>query len=231
MNLPVIYEALGHLAARQPAIREQVVPVLRSALPAHDGLAATMRLIVAGVVYDLEQNEEGFPIHLHTRDLSENIVVFIMKSALDLEHSFSALLDAGEDDDVWDGYHSILVLTARGLIEQATEQASHLLRVLINRLRQALDTGVWMARRVALATVAACAEVMPTALQQAAQGSLEALLVKGVVDMENCDSRRFAFIALSYLRTVTPAVVSALLIGSQDIPRIAQRDVTCSTSA
>ena len=138
---------------------------------------------------------------------------------------FTALLEAGSDNYVWnDRYHKFLVLAAQHFIKHAPDSlVTELLRLLIERLERAVETNDWPVRRMALAVVAACAVVMPTTVQQAARGKLERLLVRGTVDAVSFTSRRFALTALSYLRTVTADVVPALLAGCQDI-EIVQQD-------
>ncbi len=139
----------------------------------------------------------------------------------------AALLDAGTDDDFWnDDYHGVLALAAQQCIERA--HAPGLLALPLNRLKQALKQGKWPARRMMLATLAACAETMPKTLHNEAQRvlsageTLEHLLVQGAVDAESHTSRRFALTALSYLGTVTARVVPALLAGCRDIAVVQQ---------
>jgi hypothetical protein len=148
----------------------------------------------------------------------------------DSQRQLAALLDAGVDDDPWDDdYHGGLVLAARRQVQAVTD-SDHLLMALLRRLQAAMrakgDKG-WCPRRIALAAVAACTEEMPAALQravpQAISGPLEALLVQATTDAHSFSSRRFALTALSHLRTVTPAVVPALLAGCQDTESV-QRD-------
>ena len=127
-----------------------------------------------------------------------------------------ALLDAGTDDDEWDGaYHGILARAVRLLL--LPEEAGDLRRALLLRCREAHETGRWPARRMALAALAACLEVMPTTLHKAAPFALEPLLVAAAADSGSHNVRRFALTALSYLHVITPAVAPALLAGCRDV--------------
>ena len=127
-----------------------------------------------------------------------------------------ALLDAGTDDDEWDGaYHGILARAVRLLL--LPEEAGDLRRALLLRCQEAHETGGWPARRMALAALAACLEVMPTTLHKAAPFALEPLLVAAAADSESFTARRQALTALSYLHVVTPAVAPALLAGCRDV--------------
>ncbi|HQM14379.1 MAG TPA: hypothetical protein PK832_08035, partial [Anaerolineae bacterium] len=131
-----------------------------------------------------------------------------------------ALLEAGTDDDVWGTYHERIVALVRELVESNGD----LLEELLLSLQDALEGNEWPPKRLRLAAVAACAEVLPDALNAALQREeLEALLVKGTRDADSHSSRRFAITALSHLREATPAVVEVLLKASQDV-RLVQAD-------
>jgi hypothetical protein len=155
---------------------------------------------------------------------ADALLSLTQKEFSDPARCFNAFLEAGVDDDWWDEkYHDLLVSTSQRLIVHIPHAlALELLRSLLERLRQALEAHDWPTRRMTLALVAACAETMPTTLRQAGEGKLELLLVRGTVDAESHNSRRFALTALSYLRTVTAAVVPALLAGCQDTETVQQ---------
>ena len=84
-------------------------------------------------------------------------------------------------------------------------------------------------RRFILAIVAACTETMAAAVQDACPGDLEMLLVRATTDAESFNSRRFALTALSYLRTITPAVIPALLAGCHDTEDVQQDTITAAS--
>ena len=102
---------------------------------------------------------------------------------------------------------------------------NELLPRLLDELRASLD-GVeaknWQRNRIVLACVAACAEALPGLFNQAA-ADLEALLLQATQVAGSFSTRRFAITALSYLRTISPAVLDALLTVAADIP-IVQAD-------
>ncbi len=143
------------------------------------------------------------------------------------------LVFGGSDDDWWDdseGIHDMLVITALRYVEHSPDSlVPELLRVLLDYLQRAIEHNYWPVRRILLAVVTACAEVMPTVLQQVAQGRLETLLVKCAADTESFTSRRFALTALSYLRTVTSNVASALIAGCQDIEEVQQYAIAAAS--
>jgi len=131
-----------------------------------------------------------------------------------------ALLHAGTDDDVWGDDHERIVALIRELVQGGDEA---LLRQLLHALRRTLDGSEWPPKRVALAAVATCAEVMPDALNDALpRDELEPLLVEGAHDAESFSSRRYAVTAMSHLRVATPAVLTALLAAAGDVARVQQ---------
>lgn len=142
-----------------------------------------------------------------------------------------ALLEAGINEDVWDdGYHGVLVGCGRRLIErQDAPGAEGLLAELLMRYEAALmDEEAWDKRRMTLALVAACLQVMPEAVQAAwatvgSPDSLESALIKGSKDGGSFNSRRFALTGLSYLREVSAAVVPVLISGLLDNAASTQR--------
>jgi len=70
---------------------------------------------------------------------------------------------------------------------------------------------------------------MPVAVQHAYKGNLEALLVRATTDAESFNSRRFALNALSYLRSVTPAIIPALLASCYDAEDVQQDAITAAS--
>jgi len=74
----------------------------------------------------------------------------------------------------------------------------------------ALDDGDWQRHRIALAGLARSAEAMPARFNRSA-ADLEPLLLRATRDLNSFNARRFAITALSYLRVITPEVLTALL--------------------
>jgi len=151
----------------------------------------------------------------------------------DQERLFHALLSAGTDFDMWDdNYHKVLVGAIQNIFSQYPEE---LLPILLIELRESLkseDDDAWPRRRITLAAVAACIEVMPTEMQRVAGGPhvLEALLIDGSKDPGSFNSRRFAINALGYLRVVTPSVAPILVNGLQDNVVIVQSNTLDSVA-
>ncbi len=208
-NRSAAYTALARLAAWEETLRPQVKSWLEARLPA--SASALVRLLAA------QQGQPAF--------LLEAMAPY-MSSPQALLH---ALLDAGVDDDVWwAGYH--------GLLAQAVQVhlASHprLMPHLIQRLRQAVADDDWPQRRMALAAVVACVETMPAQVQNAAGGPrvLETLLLQGRQDVQSFSVRRFVLTALSYLRTVTPAVAPVLVEALQENIVSVQQDAIRAVS-
>ncbi|MBO9366870.1 MAG: hypothetical protein J7466_19145, partial [Roseiflexus sp.] len=126
---------------------------------------------------------------------------------LDPERQLRALLAAGTDDDVWDDfYHGRIALAIRELLAQHEEVWS----LLLDDLRAALDDGDWQRHRIALAGLARSAEAMPARFNRSA-ADLEPLLLRATRNLDSFNARRFAITALSYLRVITPEVLTALL--------------------
>ncbi len=73
-----------------------------------------------------------------------------------------------------------------------------------------LAATVWSRHRIALASLARCAEAMPQQFNRSA-ADLAPLLLQASQDAGSFNSRRFAITCLSYLRVITPAVLAALL--------------------
>jgi hypothetical protein len=198
-----LFVPLARLASSQPAFVVQVKEILRSALPnASAAAAALARLLVA------------------SSPDAETLLTQLTEHITDSTRCLTALLDAGVDDDIWNGkYHTVLIIAVRLHIEQHPD----LLKRLYRRLQRAIERQGWQERRIVLAAIAACAEVMPRTVQEQCGEGLEALLVKGTTDAESFTSRRFALTALSYLPEATRDVVPALLAGCQDV-EIVQKD-------
>ena len=214
----MLYEALTRLAARQPKIVKLVLAAVQERLPYPEANAALVRLSLMEVDHRFFY-EAGHRKHL------DPIATFLLSKfsevSLNPVQRLMALLDAGTDSDPWNNrYHGVLVNAVRIHVKQHSEL---LISPLLTYTEQALLTQNWSARRMALAAVATCIEVMPAAVQEAYPDRLEDLFVRGTIDAESHTSRRFALTALSYLRTVTPKVVPALLAGCQDI-QVVQND-------
>ena len=222
-------EALARLASRHIKIREEVKRVLLE-----DGirgivLSALVRLSVSESVqsdiYTSGTNSADIRQGL-MQNGGTSVVTRLASIIPNRVTCLTALLEAGTDNDVWnDGYHGVLAVA----VQKHLELHPDLVPVLLTRLEEALAAQDWPSRRITLAAVAACIEDRPATIQEAAHGKLEALLVQGTTDAESFNSRRHALTALSYLRTVTSAVVPALLAGCQDID-VVQRDTIAAAS-
>lgn len=216
-----VYEALARLAICQPELVEPVRTALLRESPQPGATAALVRLSLAKTHNAL--GSMWFPAAFLLEGRRKSAIRLLNRLS-EIPHNpaacLAALLDAGIDNDPWiEDYHGVLAIAAR----MHLEYFSNLLNSLLTRLQQTLEQENWPAHRMVLAAVAASMEVMPTALQQAGQGKLESLLIRGATTLGSFNSRRFALTALSYLRVVTPAVVPALLAGCQDV-EVVQRD-------
>jgi hypothetical protein len=227
----ILYEALARCAVRALDLHNEVSAILITACPLPEATAALVRLLLAKAQYD-NPLEERYPDEKTSKQYRQKVAVALLELLTDPLPEplpgLTALLDAGVDDDFWDDdYHDVLARAVQQQVQASEDTEQTALVTLVRRLQTALAEQGWEARRIALAAVAACAEVMPTAVQRAAQKvpgcNLEALLIKGATDIQDCDSRRFAITALSHLRTVTPAIMPALLSGCQDV-EVVQRD-------
>lgn len=144
----------------------------------------------------------------------------------DQEILLKAFLSAGTDNDVWsEEYHTVLVRSIQKICSENPEQ---LVPLLLNSLKDALrdqDIGKWPYRRITLAAVSACIEVMPTEMQKIAGGpqKLEDLLLDGSKDLGSFNSRRFAITSLGYLRVISSSVVPVLLSGLRENISIVQK--------
>lgn len=174
-------------------------------------------------ISDLVQRQHEAVSHILRRNLAGVLS--------DPARYLTALLDAGGDGGYWEGpnkYHPVLAIAARDHLVQHPD----LLPLVLDRFsippvsggyRAELDT--WAARRMAVAVIAAVAEVMQTKLREQVQllgFDLEALLIDCTRDVHH-HSRRFALTALSYLHNVSERVAEALMAGCQD-EWIVQRD-------
>jgi hypothetical protein len=92
-----------------------------------------------------------------------------------------------------------------------------------------LAGGEWPSKRIRLAAVAACAEAMPDALNDALR-RLDAadLLLEGAREAESHTARRQSVTTLSHLREATPDAVAALLAASQDVSLVQQDAVAAA---
>ncbi|MFL5624312.1 MAG: NACHT domain-containing protein [Ktedonobacteraceae bacterium] len=231
-----LYAALARLAAHKKGLREVVESTLRAASPQPEADLALVRLrLVEAMRESKYQSHYSFSFKEKT---SKNVLTRLETDLPDPFRCFIAIIDAGVDSDLWEGgfykegihywpksYYELLVITIRIHLERHPD----LLSVLLVRLQQALTEQEWPSCRIMLAAVAACTEIMPTAVRQACQGNLEALLIKGTTDTGSFNSRRFALTALSYLRVVTEDVALALLAGCQDIEEV-QQDAIAAVS-
>jgi len=214
----MLYEALARLAARQSKVAKPAFAALQERCPHPAASAALARLSLMEIdrrfFYEAGQRK-------HLDAIGTSLLSKLSEVSLNPVQCLMALLDAGTDSDPWnEKYHGILVNAIRIHVERYRDL---LIPALLTYTEQTLLSQNWSARRMALAAVATCIEVMPAAVQEAYPGSLEDLFVRGTIDAESHTSRRFALTALSYLRTITPKVVPALLAGCQDI-QVVQHD-------
>lgn len=201
--------AVARQSIQRPNIVEFARKVLRTVYSHQEAASASVRFMLAQI-----KRENDFH---NQEEIANALFNMLTKIFSDPSQFLNGLLNAGTDDDIWDDeYHGILVITTRVHLELHDT----LLINLVTRFEETLYSQDWQARRFVLAVVAACTEVMPTALQQVSSGNLEALLVKATIDAESFNSRRFALTALGHLRTVTPAIVPALLAGCQDTTEV-----------
>jgi hypothetical protein len=163
-------------------------------------------------------------VRLHVGREGKDLTLAALREATELDnldgpHLLRALLQAGTDEDVWDSYHERIV----NLVRELVESNGDLLRDLLLSLQDALDGSDWPPKRIRLAAVAACADAMPDALNNALdRDELESLLIEGTRDAGSYNSRRFAVTALSHLREATPVVIEVLLTASQDVSLVQQ---------
>ncbi len=226
---PALYTALARLCMERPDYDKAVWRTIVSACP-HPAAAAALVRLSLKKVKSRSSTEKSTPVENRQLDAPKNpgtkLLDEVTKALPDVSNCLIALLEAGTDDDNWDDeYHGIIVKAIRELLEHSAS----LLPTLLIRLQLAISERNWPSRRIILAAVAACSEVMPIAVQRACPGNLEILLVKAATDAESYTSRRFAIRALSYLRTVTPAIIPALLAGCQDIKAV-QNDTIAAAS-
>jgi hypothetical protein len=218
-DLPALYKALAQLAAQRSNIAEKVQQKLRDVSFDVDAAAALIRLnLVRSKGATGPQKQRVLDTIFHT----------LPKMSYDRSHCIKALIKAGVDDDIWDTeYHDVLVNATCAQFElQADISADQsLLADLLAQFEVVLLSQNWPLRRFILAVVAACMEVMPGAVQHVYKGNLEVLLIKATTDAESFNSRRFALTALSYLRTVTTAILPALLVSCYDTEKVQQETI------
>ncbi|MCB0031950.1 MAG: hypothetical protein KDE28_28765, partial [Anaerolineales bacterium] len=134
-----------------------------------------------------------------------------------VENMLEALWKAGADDIPWTEYHERLVHAARRL---AAEQTS-LISWLATRLETAMAGNDWEERRIALAFLAASAEVAAGAFASRTDPDrLESLLIRAIDDAHSFSVRRFALKALGHLRQVSPAIVPAIRLALRDVSKV-----------
>jgi hypothetical protein len=195
--LPALARLAHHLAAGD---QERVDRSLAAAAALPEADAALVRRLV---------NRQPKPSLYNERDQFDPAALLeaLAQRQLDPERQLRALLAAGTDDDVWDDfYHGRIALAIRELLAQHEELWS----LLLDDLRAALDDGDWQRHRIALAGLARSAEAMPARFNRSA-ADLEPLLLRATRDLNSFSARRFAITALSYLRVITPEVLTALL--------------------
>jgi hypothetical protein len=202
-NRPAWFECLARLGvlSKDAAIRSAIAETLEASL--------SRRISRPGCLGTLASHQENWSFPT---------------TGITPEQHLQAMVDAGTDGDLWEGdYHGKIASN----IQTHCQQYPHLITNLLAALRQALtEKDNWPARRIALAGLSACTEVMPSETQRAAGSAeeLEALLVASSQDAGSFNARRFAISALGYLRKVTPAVVPVLVAGLQENVDIVRED-------
>jgi hypothetical protein len=207
-----VYTALARLAGRAgDADRAAIETTLRAALPLEEAAGALIRLRVT-------QAGEDFDPAVVLPTLSQDIS--------DPDDLLAALLRAGTDNDGWDDFHERIVALVRELVEKSDRVP---LGNLLAALETALDGDEWPPKRIALAAVAACAEVMPETLNNALpRVDLEAMLIESARVADSFTARRQAVNTLSHLHTATPAAIAALLAASRDVAAVQQDAVAAA---
>lgn len=133
----------------------------------------------------------------------------------------TALLEAGTNDEWWDSFHEKICQ----LVHPLVESEAGLLQQLVEALGTALAQNSWQATRLAVACVAECATTLPDALnhlQQRMGVPVEDYLIQASQQTDSFNARRYALTALSYLRVLTPAILTALLRSAYDVPLVQQ---------
>jgi hypothetical protein len=225
-----LYRALASLTVRQTELVEPVRTALLKDRISPVAVAALLRLEITAakraIVNQTRPGDRGLVYrsryHKHVETIGADLFKYLIEISSSAMEGLRALLDAGTDDDDWDcsieDHHDVLAV----LIRMYIEHSPRLLKALIAHLQQAAEGEDWQSRRMALAAVLACAEIMPTTLRETAGDKLESLLIKCATDAESPSSRRFALTTLSYLGMVTPAIVPVLLAGCQDSGSVQQ---------
>lgn len=228
-DIAAMYMALARLSAHRKELIESVRTELLKGCPQPSATAALARLAVVELKSDI-MREQYFYVTPKQRKHIETVNIKLLSRLSEMLPEpairLAALLNAGIDDDLWnDNYHKVLAIAIQMHLELFPDQ----MKFLLNQLEDSLDRKDWQTSRMALAAVTACMEVMPTALQNIDRGRLESLLVRGTNVVSSHNSRRFALTSLSYLRTVTTAIVPALLAGCQDVEDV-QQDLIAAVS-
>jgi hypothetical protein len=183
------------------ALANQVWDLLKSACPSPEAERAVARLAVA---FAKKESSNSYSYGLPEANALVNRLTEIIPEP---SRCFTALFEGGKGEDYWkDDYQGIITLACRVLLESHPD----LLRDLVCQL-----TPENLTDEVIIAILAACAEVMPSKLQEASDGELANRLVQAAT-VPNYVSRRFALTAMSYLWKVTPMIVPALLSGCRD---------------
>lgn len=208
-----IYFALGRMFGRNETIAHRIEARLRcDAALEPEAAAAMARIFVAPSAA--------------TPKLASDVKTSLTEVISSPVNCFSALLDAGVNDDVWnDNDHGLLIAAATQLLEQ---HADAILPTLVGRMRSAMVQAEWPQRRITIAAAAACAERMPTALWKASGHNLEHLLLAATEDYDSFNVRRFGLTSLSYLRRMTPTVARALLAGCGDVAMCQKDAITAA---
>jgi hypothetical protein len=207
LQTPGVYTALARLAGRAGAAeRAAIETVLRAGLPLEEAVTALVRLHAgqsSGKDFDLPA-----------------LLAALRQDVGDPASLLAALLRAGTDDDGWGAHHERIVALVCEWVQRGDVAR---LGDLLAALETALRGDAWPPKRIALAAVAACAEVMPDALNAARpRADLEALLVESARVADSFTARRQAVNALSHLHSAAPAAVVALLAASRDVAAVQQ---------
>ncbi len=215
-------QALGALARLAPGLAEAeqtLVDQLLSTAPASPEADAAL---ARRLVNRQEKPARGrlTRLEMSQRDESDGQALLAELAVLrpDPTVQMQALLAAGADDDGWnDDYHGRIAVGVRLLLMQHEA----LWPRLAEALRSALAAGSWPRHRIALASLARCAEAMPQQFNRSA-ADLTQLLLQASRDAGSFNSRRFAITCLSYLRVITPEVLAALLRLTGDTEEVQQ---------
>lgn len=200
--------ALARLAPQlDEAIQAEVDRLLETAPPSPAVDAALARRLVNRQSGQLEVQLKVWLRGKDTFDPAPLLAALAARQP-DPTAQLRGLLAAGADDDVWDdAYHGRIALAVRELVQGHPD----LWPLLVDALRAGLEADDWQRHRIALASLARCAEAMPAQFNNASAANLEPLLLRASANAGSFDTRRFAITALSYLRVITPDVLAAIL--------------------